>query len=460
VCVWVCVCARARARGSLIAWCAWTVQALKRQLSKLGELQKQFQGALKKPVSTTIQVLPGAPGLLGLRGKRGPTGPQGNPGDQGPQGRRGLKGRPGVPGKEGDRGLPGPVGDPGDSGPAGPPGPAGPVGLRGPNGDAGDSGVKGPPGYPGALGAPGMIGAKGNRGPRGIQPVGPPGPPGEQGGVGQPGEKGPPGDQGPEGLGGESGQQGDPGINGLRGPPGKDAKQMPPPQCTGVTTVAQEGMCCGRVTPYWAREPTGGSMAYVDTSACKFADDNVKYFTTMTANDWFEWAKGMTSVLEPSQNGFKKWVSVVTQEWTDYNFLSPSIKWCGVGKQQASAPKVQNLCCGRSTNENEHIVYLSDDRSCQISDPQFTVALDEPYDSTGNHPTDPSSFYGFSRIIGGSSGYDRYISLKIWWTSNKGYQYNSWGSKWYTQGASAHFCQAGSAFPTGDMDVVGGAPST
>ena len=439
---------------SLNARTTRAVQSLKRKLLKLVKMQRQFQSSvLGKPPATVIKVMPGEPGRLGFRGARGPVGPQGDEGDQGPRGRVGLKGRPGIPGVEGDRGFKGDQGDQGDQGPRGPMGPRGPVGARGVIGDKGGSGVRGPKGYRGADGPPGQPGAKGNRGPRGIDPVGPPGPPGDEGGRGTPGETGPQGDRGAVGPRGDSGPTGDSGIPGIKGLPGQDAKQQPPRQCLGVSTYspANEGMCCGRAgSPYWKNLPDGGAETTVDTSGCKFADDGVRYFTVMPSGSWTEWAVGQNVVLKSKKNKFTMRIKVPSRPGVDVNSYQPGIRWCGVGKQADNAPRVSNLCCGKSTYESGSAMYLGDGNACNIRDPQFMVSLRMRPDSYG-YQTDSSSFMGFSRITQGGNSWSRTVYLRIFRTDNPTYRQESWDRKIYNTGGFMNFCEAGDAFPSGDM---------
>ena len=442
------------------------VQSLKRQMAKLREMQRRFMSTLGGAVGTTVQVLPGEPGRLGFRGARGLVGPPGDSGDQGPQGRPGLKGRPGVVGEEGDRGPQGEKGDPGDQGPKGPPGPSGPVGLRGEIGDTGSRGLPGPQGYSGANGPPGQPGAKGNRGPRGISPVGPPGPIGDQGGLGERGETGAKGDRGAVGPRGDPGPSGDPGVAGVRGPPGKDAKQMPPSLCRGVSTVRKEGMCCGTSSgSVWNKLSTGGSSLDIDTSSCKFDDANVKYFTTGSASSAkVSYSMGQAVILKPTKAGFQIRQWVMQYQDLSLNTMSAQISWCGVGKQVPDAPRVKNMCCGQSKFlSGDSYVTLTDGDKCEIADAQYLVSLYAPeyYNSNWDiKKADPASFLGFSDLNAGGKSYAKtlYVRQLDTTAANWNKRTVSSGTRFSNSGLAVQFCKIGNAFPSCDMRVAAGSP--
>uniref|UniRef100_A0A7S0EEB6 Uncharacterized protein n=1 Tax=Hanusia phi TaxID=3032 RepID=A0A7S0EEB6_9CRYP len=425
------------------------VQKLKNRLIRLAKMQKAFMKRLDQPVAITTTVLPGEPGRLGPRGRRGPPGAPGPQGLTGPQGRYGVTGDSGIPGEMGPVGAPGPHGDQGDRGRTGVPGVQGPPGPRGLTGNPGEKGDKGPPGYPGDNGPAGLPGQRGNRGPRGQSPTGPPGDQGIPGARGPPGPKGPPGSRGAPGPPGNAGSQGDIGARGTQGPPGKDTEVITANSCPGIKEENKKHVCCGTSKGSWEEFKTYGSMIDVNTERCKFINDDVMYFTSVSGNSIIGELAGVGSIHNSKKDSFRMYVmsSAQTRSASELNQNQVKVQWCGVG--ESTGPQEVGLCCGLSTtnmwsNDNYYrsITANIDTAACQFGgSPQYFSTLSgkgSVQDTVGTASIYPGSDVpkkSFRTKIGGLSSY-----LNTATKSNAVVE--NWRLGW---------CGIGSVFPTGEM---------
>jgi len=437
------------------------VNRLKSLLGKLDSAQQKFIKDLKdKPVKTTMKVTFGAPGRLGARGNRGPVGRVGPIGVTGPKGRTGFIGRPGLPGDEGVRGQKGVDGEEGSRGRQGVQGDRGPAGPRGIKGGEGGKGLNGPRGYAGDNGPAGLDGQKGGPGKPGSAPVGPEGPPGNQGPTGPKGDVGAKGARGPEGNPGEPGAAGIAGIQGITGGFGNDALKLPTPVCLGQKSTRGQSICHGFSSVNWHDYYTSAAYIDVDTSSCKFDNNDVFYFTSLTGNNYVPELAGGSSIYSPTRTGFQVYVKNqiyggdrVAQGWK-LNQQRVRIDWVAVGK--SSGPKTTAVCCGTGPSSwGSYYAWgsqLVDAGACQMKGTTAWIGA-----------TEGGKAHGSGKFVGTNGFFNEGERFSQWYIQQNtpsnsgrfdGNYLNSGGDQ-----MNPKYCLFGEPFPSGDQALTEGAIS-